>query len=216
MEVSSTSSRRAGACTQITLTQPMVWLTSSVHFRALALLRMLQTLDCTAARKRHCLCFVHWSLLGEGEPSLDIWEAGPPCCASAFPPAPKAVELGRCLPCPIQPAQRELVQAPGLLSTLGAVFSPPVCDILLSQGTLTSLLLRSTYLNMTVGNLSPYSGRELLLKGKFCVWDLKASTRGSARTNLFQRYLSCPLLSTDICLLWGKQYKVHCFTLFFL
>lgn len=38
---------------------------------------------------------------------------------------------GRGLPCLMQPAQRELVQAPGFSSMLGAVFSllPPVCDI---------------------------------------------------------------------------------------
>lgn len=71
----------------------MAWLNSSVDFRALVLLRMLQTLDCITARKRHCICFVPWSLFGEQESSLDIWEAGSPCCASAFPPAPKAVEL---------------------------------------------------------------------------------------------------------------------------
>lgn len=33
---------------------------------------------------------------------LNIWEAGSPCCASAVPAAPKAVELGQrpALPCP--------------------------------------------------------------------------------------------------------------------
>lgn len=64
---------------------------------------------------------------------------------------------------------------------LGAVFSllPPVCDIGVasSRRVWGSHALRSL---SKVGNPSPYPGRELLPEGKCCVWDLKASTRGSA------------------------------------
>lgn len=63
---------------------------------------------------------------------------------------------------------------------LGAVFSllPPVCDI----GVASSMRVWGSHALRSlskVGNPSPYPGRELLPEGK-CVWDLKASTRGSA------------------------------------
>lgn len=84
---------------------------SSFHLRTLVLLR-------TALQQERSTVYAlyTWSLLGKPEPSFDVWEAGPPCCASASPLL-RQLSGGRGLPCPTQPALRELVQAPDVLST---------------------------------------------------------------------------------------------------
>lgn len=90
---------------------------SSFHLRTLVLLRMPQTL--TALRQERSIAYAlyPWSLLGKPEPSFDIWEAGSPVVPLPFLPFLRQLSCGRGLSCPTQPALRELVQAPGFLST---------------------------------------------------------------------------------------------------
>lgn len=118
----------------------------------LELLRMLWTFDCITARKRHCICSVPWSLLGKWEPSLDIWEAGSPCCASVFPPAPKAVELGP------RPALSYTASSERTGAGTRLLVHAWCCVFMASSRwvwgshAFRSLSTFSTYLSMTVGN----------------------------------------------------------------
>lgn len=123
------------------------------------------------------MCLVPWSLLGEGEPSLDVREAGSPCSASAFRPAPKAGGLGGGLPCSVQPLRenrcRQQASCPCSVLCFHCFLQSVTLESLphgeSEDHVLTPLPTVSTYLSMIVGNPSPYPGRERLLKGKFCV-----------------------------------------------